>query len=146
MFVKLTNGNVDQFPYTIGHLRRDNPNVSFPKQVTLGILEDYDVYPVTFLTKPTHDPLVQNLVQSQPSLNSGSWQVSYTVENMEQSNAAANVRDKRNRLLAETDWWAVSDRTMTTAQAQYRDALRDIPAQAGFPFSVTWPTNPEAEE
>lgn len=142
MYVKLTNGNVEQFPYTLGHLRRDNPNVSFPKQVTNGILADYDVYPVTFLAKPTHDPLVQNLVQSQPSLNNGAWQVSYTVENMEQSNAAANVRDKRNRLLAETDWWAVSDRTMTTAQTQYRDALRDIPAQDGFPFSVTWPTKP----
>lgn len=141
MYVKLTNGEVEQFPYTLNHLRRDNANVSFPKQVTNGILEDYDVYPVTFLTKPTHDPLVQNLVQSQPSLNNGSWQVSYTVENMAQSDAEANVRDKRNRLLTETDWWAVSDRTMTTEQAQYRDALRDIPAQDGFPFSVVWPIN-----
>jgi len=142
MYVKITNGSVEQFPYTLGHLRRDNRNVSFPKQVTSEILAEYDVYPVTFLAKPDHDPLVQNLVQSQPSLSNGSWQVSYTVENMEQSDAEANVRDKRNRLLAETDWWAVSDRTMTTAQTQYRDALRDIPAQSGFPFSVTWPTKP----
>jgi len=145
MYVKLTNGEVEQFPYTLNHLRRDNPNVSFPKQVTNGILADYDVYPVTFLTKPAHDPLVQNLVQSQPSLNNGAWQVSYTVENMAQSDAEANVRDKRNRLLQETDWWAVSDRTMTTAQAQYRDALRDIPAQDGFPFSVNWPTKSGAD-
>ena len=142
MYVKITNGSVEQFPYTLGHLRRDNRNVSFPKQVTSEILAEYGVYPVTFLAKPDHDPLVQNLVQSQPSLSNGSWQVSYTVENMEQSDAEANVRDKRNRLLAETDWWAVSDRTMTTAQTQYRDALRDIPAQSGFPFSVTWPTKP----
>lgn len=142
MYVKITNGNVEQFPYTLGHLRRDNRNVSFPKQVTSEILAEYGVYPVTFLAEPDHDPLVQNLVQSQPSLSNGSWQVSYTVENMAQSDAEANVRDKRNRLLAETDWWAVSDRTMTTAQTQYRDALRDIPAQSGFPFSVTWPTKP----
>jgi len=142
MYVKITNGSVEQFPYTLGHLRRDNRNVSFPKQVTSEILAEYDVYPVTFLAKPDRDPLVQNLVQSQPSLSNGSWQVSYTVENMAQSDAEANVRDKRNRLLAETDWWAVSDRTMTTAQTQYRDALRDIPAQSGFPFSVTWPTKP----
>jgi len=142
MYVKITNGNVEQFPYTLGHLRRDNRNVSFPKQVTSEILAEYGVYPVTFLAKPDRDPLVQNLVQSQPSLSNGSWQVSYTVENMAQSDAEANVRDKRNRLLAETDWWAVSDRTMTTAQTQYRDALRDIPAQSGFPFSVTWPTKP----
>ena len=35
--------------------------------------------------------------------------------------------DERNRKLAETDWWAMSDRTMTTEQTNYRQALRDIP-------------------
>ena len=52
------------------------------------------------------------------------------------------VRGERNALLAETDWWAVSDRTMTQAEIDYRQALRDVPAQAGFPDNVTWPTKP----
>ena len=51
-------------------------------------------------------------------------------------------RMKRDDLLAETDWWAVSDRTMTQAEIDYRQALRDVPAQAGFPENVTWPTKP----
>ena len=139
MYVKLTNGSVDQFPYTIGHLRRDNPNVSFPKQVIDNILADYDVYPVTALEKPDYDPLVQSLLRGQPSWDNGSWKVSYTAENMPQPTAETNVRSKRDSLLQETDWWAVSDRTMTDEQTAYRQALRDITSQAGFPFSVTWP-------
>ena len=52
------------------------------------------------------------------------------------------ARKLRNAYLAETDWWAVSDRTMTQAETDYRQALRDVPAQAGFPEDITWPTKP----
>jgi len=51
-------------------------------------------------------------------------------------------RQERNNLLAETDWMAVSDRTMTQAEIDYRQALRDIPQQEGFPTDITWPTKP----
>ena len=53
------------------------------------------------------------------------------------------VRGTRDDLLAETDWWAVSDRTMTQAETHYRQALRDVPQQDGFPVDITWPTKPE---
>ena len=56
--------------------------------------------------------------------------------------AAARVREERNRLLAETDYLALSDVTMSSAWATYRQNLRDIPAQSGFPNSVTYPTKP----
>jgi hypothetical protein len=59
-------------------------------------------------------------------------------------------RDERDRLLKETDWWAVGDRTMTTAQKNYRTTLRDLPENATPKFdekwnliNVTWPTKPE---
>lgn len=52
------------------------------------------------------------------------------------------VRFMRDERLAETDWWAVADRTMTQAEIDYRQALRDVPQQAGFPENVTWPTKP----
>lgn len=54
----------------------------------------------------------------------------------------ASVRSLRDEILAETDWWAVADRTMTQAEIDYRQALRDVPAQAGFPDNITWPTKP----
>lgn len=54
------------------------------------------------------------------------------------------MRTRRNNLLAETDWWANSDVTMTTAQRNYRQALRDITTHANWPFlnDGDWPTKP----
>ena len=52
------------------------------------------------------------------------------------------IKNHRHALLLQTDWWATSDRTMTAEQTAYRQALRDVPAQAGFPTSVTWPVEP----
>ncbi len=56
--------------------------------------------------------------------------------------AAVQVRDERDALLAACDWMANSDVTMSAAWKTYRQALRDVPAQAGFPTNVTWPTEP----
>ncbi len=56
--------------------------------------------------------------------------------------AAKHVRQERDRLLAETDYLALSDVTMSDAWKTYRQNLRDIPAQSGFPNSVTYPTKP----
>ena len=56
--------------------------------------------------------------------------------------AADQVRAERNTLLAATDWMALSDVTMSPKWAAYRQALRDVPEQAGFPENVTWPIAP----
>ena len=61
------------------------------------------------------------------------------------------LRIERNRLLSETDWWAVADRTITSEQTAYRTELRDLPANSpnvalddnGNLINVTWPTKPE---
>jgi len=53
------------------------------------------------------------------------------------------VRDMRNNLLSSTDTWGLADYPATTAQTAYRQALRDITSQAGFPNEVVWPTKPE---
>ena len=53
--------------------------------------------------------------------------------------AAASVRATRDTKLAETDWTALTDVSMTVEMATYRQALRDITAQAGFPNTVEWP-------
>ena len=60
------------------------------------------------------------------------------------------LRQERNRKLAETDWWAGQDLTMTQTQKDYRQTLRDLPSTAepkldeqGQLTNVTWPTKPE---
>ena len=57
--------------------------------------------------------------------------------------AAADVRNQRDALIAATDWWVLPDRTASSEQLAYRQALRDITTQDGFPHSVVWPTKPE---
>lgn len=52
------------------------------------------------------------------------------------------LREERNKRIAETDWWAGSDHTMTTEQTNYRQALRDITESATSLDDVTWPTKP----
>ena len=54
---------------------------------------------------------------------------------------AVEVRAKRDELLASSDSMALADR-ITDAWRTYRQALRDVPAQSGFPTNVTWPTEP----
>ena len=54
----------------------------------------------------------------------------------------ANLRHIRNQLLAETDWMAGSDLTMSDTWKTYRQALRDLPANTSDPANPTWPTKP----
>lgn len=56
--------------------------------------------------------------------------------------AAVRVREERDAKLAASDWMSGSDVTMSDAWRTYRQALRDVPAQAGFPTNVTWPVEP----
>tara|TARA_R110000850_G_scaffold220646_1_gene346388 strand:+ start:38 stop:355 length:318 start_codon:yes stop_codon:yes gene_type:complete len=55
---------------------------------------------------------------------------------------AAEVRVIRDGLLRDTDWMALSDNTLSTGWSTYRQALRDITGQSGFPYNVIWPTKP----
>ena len=59
---------------------------------------------------------------------------------------AAEARAKRNALIAETDYLAMPDYPIDAekkaAVLAYRQALRDIPEQAGFPRQIDWPTKP----
>ena len=65
--------------------------------------------------------------------------------------ALVALRDKRNSLLTETDWWGAADLTMTNEQKNYRQALRDLPSNYTTDDSKTlaedlsnlnWPTKP----
>ena len=57
--------------------------------------------------------------------------------------AASEIRTERDAKLTESDWTQVLDAPVDQAAwATYRQVLRDIPAQAGFPNTVTWPAKP----
>jgi hypothetical protein len=80
----------------------------------------------------------------------GIWYTKYSVSDMDADTIAAKdaeqakaMRDQRNTKLAESDWTQLADSTVDKAAwAAYRQELRDVPAQTGFPWEVTWPTQP----
>jgi len=69
---------------------------------------------------------------------------------LEAAEPLRQLREQRNQLLAQSDWMAVSDRTMSPEQIAYRQSLRDVPAnnpdvavnEAGELINVTWPMEP----
>lgn len=62
---------------------------------------------------------------------------------------AAQARSRRDTLLSASDWTQTLDAPLTqlerAAWASYRQGLRDVPAQSGFPESVVWPASPDSE-
>ena len=56
--------------------------------------------------------------------------------------AAKSARTERDSKLALTDFYALSDTDMSEAMTTYRQLLRDVPAQDGFPTSINWPESP----
>tara|TARA_R110002153_G_scaffold6684_1_gene30609 strand:- start:19 stop:411 length:393 start_codon:yes stop_codon:yes gene_type:complete len=53
---------------------------------------------------------------------------------------AANVREVRNAALAAADYMGLADYPAKAGELEYRQALRDVPQQAGFPDNILWPT------
>lgn len=149
MFVKVTNGQA-QANYTIGDLRKDNPNVSFPRNITDETLARFNVYRVNEIAAPDYNPRTHRLVTQAPTLIDGVWTVTrlpvakeQAQIDLENAEKAASVRAERDGKLTETDWTQVADAPVDqTAWATYRQALRDLPEQAGFPWEVTWPEKP----
>ena len=69
---------------------------------------------------------------------------SYDPDERQLEQEAEEVRTHRDALLSQSDWTQVSDAPVdSVAWAEYRQALRDLPQQAGFPTEITWPVKPE---
>ena len=167
MYAKISGNTVLQFPYTFGDLRKDNPNVSFPKNISISTMNTYGMVGVLEGPKPTLGNYQRVQRNALPTLKDGGyWMIEYTAVDMfadttdeegivttkaeheaayqatlDAATAEAN-RKKRNELLAETDYFALSDVTMSTEMTTYRQALRDLPSTTTDPRNPTWPTPP----
>ena len=62
-----------------------------------------------------------------------------SAKSMEIESLSSIARERRDKLLSETDYLALSDQTMPENVKSYRQALRDIPEQASFPYEINWP-------
>ena len=132
----------------IAHYREMFPNVSFPASgPSDAFLAENNAYKVNLFKD--HDRATQKLVPCEPYIEDG-WAYTVTVADKTAEDIAADlasrsaqVRAQRDRLLASSDWTQVLDAPVDKAAwAAYRQSLRDVPLQAGFPENVTWPKEP----
>jgi hypothetical protein len=77
----------------------------------------------------------------QPAKTAAEQEAEYKA--MKDAEQAKSVRAERTRRLADSDWTQIADSTADKAAwATHRQALRDISTQAGFPWTINWPTQP----
>jgi len=146
-----------------GEIRKLNPNVSLPKVWNENVYEALGIDPVLETPQPEASAAYKTVVRDGAEQDSsGNWVQKWVERDMfadteeatkaEQetayqaeldTNAAEAVRADRDERLAKTDWRASSDLTLSSEWTTYRQALRDVPAQSGFPHDISWPTEPE---
>jgi len=100
-YIKLNPDNtVNQYPYSVNHLKRDNPNTSFPAAMSDEQLAEYDVYPVTEASKPTFDPITQKAEEVTPVIINNvwtqQWQVVNKFDTLEEMKSAKTQSIKRS--------------------------------------------------
>ena len=150
MYVLAPNQIVEIYPYLFGDLQRDNPNTSYPANPSDETLAEWNVFPVTNKPTPDYNLATQNCNQVNPTLIDDTWVMTWAVtpatpeQIAERLNAKeAEVRSDRNRRLGNCDWTQLHDAPVLPAPwAAYRQQLRDVTAQAGFPWNVVWPVAP----
>jgi len=150
MYALIQDNMVQTYPYWIAQLRKDHPNTSFPKNPNEELLAEWNMVRVYPADRPEVDH-TKNVTEGTPALQNGKWVQVWnitdaTAEEVEQRTEAQaqTIRAQRNVKLSASDWTQVADAPVNKQSwADYRQALRDITAQAGFPWSVEWPTKPE---
>lgn len=159
MYAKIKDDQIVQFPYSFGELQADNPYTNYGSNtdfVTIfpdteeATLRGHVLVPVTDAPAPDHDPRTQRIEQLTPIKVNGEWVREWRVADKTQEEMAQeatfqaqNIRAQRTQKLKDSDWTQVADAPVDQAAwATYRQALRDLPAQPGFPMSINWPVAP----
>ena len=142
MYAKIENDKVIQCPYNRGYLKRDNPQTSFREPISEEIMLEYGVVKVIETERPVFNPVTHTVRMSVKKIKK-KWTQVWEVEELPVDIAGPQIKEKRNILLAETDWRFRSDQSPTQEWIDYCQALRDITDSKDYPYNITWPTEPE---
>lgn len=153
MFYALLNADqtLKRYPYTLTDLRLDNPNTSFPVLIDDKTAEEFGAYPVRQTQQPDNDYTVninRTAVKQGDQWVEEWFSTPATPEEIAErtDNQANAVRSERNQKLANCDWTQLTDSPLNVeakaAWAFYRENLRMIPEQQGFPWDLQWPPEP----
>jgi len=147
-FALVENNEISLYPAGFLDLKKKFKNVSFPKNS--GPFEKFGYVEVIVTDQPAYNEETSFIEELTPSLVDGQWQQQWRVVELTDEQIALNseskalsIKDERNSLLQRSDWTQLPDAPVdATAWATYRQELRDLPSQEGFPDNITWPTEP----
>lgn len=152
MYALISSGTVVEFPLSLSKWRLDNPLISLPEYPTEEQLNEQGIYSVQSTPKSSNSYTLnyQNtVVQNEDGIWVESWtETPASDEEIEERTASKmiEVRQIRNKLLQETDWVSIKAKDdgedVPTNWKTYRQSLRDITEQEGFPHNVVWPNKP----
>jgi len=150
MHAKIINGQLIQFPYNFMDLRGDYPNVSFPIDLPDAQLATFNMVRVIEQERPVVDRFHIVTQKDMPDLVDGQWVLQWVVTAKTEEELAIDTEDMANRVrgerdgkLRDSDWTQLVDSpTDKPLWLAYRQALREMPLQPGFPWEVTWPPRP----
>lgn len=104
MHALIENGVVEKYPYSIGNLRKDNPNTSFPRRPSDEMLAEWSVYVVARADRPEVDPITQSLTEDTPVFVGGQWVQTWVVADATaeeiQQRKEQQLEDARNQRAA----------------------------------------------
>jgi hypothetical protein len=160
MYRVRSNGNV----VSQGEVRKLFPNVSLPRVWSADVCNQLGIDPIFESPTPTttrYQIAHKNGVEFKNNKWMWAWTIGPVFTDNEEATAAeqesayiqriddeqaTRVRADRDKRLAETDWTQLIDSPFSNdtngVWQAYRQALRDVPAQEGFPWDVTWPEVP----
>lgn len=98
MYVLITNDTVAQYPYSIDQLRRDNPNVSFPADLTSDVLRRFGVYTLAANTRPEVETY-EEVVEVAPVLNGTRWTQVFDIKPRDDVTPAQAFEDARTHAI-----------------------------------------------
>jgi hypothetical protein len=148
-------GVLVQFPLSLSQLAKCYPTTSFTSKVPLTEYSDFGVVDVFTSECPPYNRETHKAQLTTPNrTQDGKWYRNWIIESLSEEELAArdssvsfNIRNQRNLLLKETDWTQLSDAQPVVYSineyVEYRQALRDITNQEGFPNNVIWPEKPQ---
>lgn len=97
--------------------------------------------PTVFTDKPEFDADVESCTERLEETDT-ELRIVYDITALDANQQIAAIRQKRDSLLAATDYYMFPDRPVSDEMVAYRQALRELPEQSGFPENITWPVRP----
>ena len=127
--------------------RRRHKNTSFSRLLDENLLDAFDTDIVFEGPQKQGPPPYSYTYRDGVEKIGDKWYTKYTIGQRDKEpidkKYAENIRTRRDILIKESDWRAVSDRKLEPEWKEYRQALRDISEQEGFPHDVKWPIDPD---